>query len=50
MKQDRRIRRLRAAAQLCPRCGAVMEGGLCPNCGFPLNRKRPWEGMGWKEE
>ena len=22
----------------CPRCGTLMEGGVCPNCGFPVNR------------
>ena len=20
----------------CPRCGTPMEGGICPNCGFPV--------------
>ena len=28
----------------CPRCGTPMDGGVCPNCGFPvtanLRRKR----------
>ena len=22
----------------CPRCGTPMEGGICPECGFPVNR------------
>ncbi|MCR5742293.1 MAG: hypothetical protein K6F92_00990 [Lachnospiraceae bacterium] len=22
----------------CPRCGKVMYGGICNNCGFPLTR------------
>lgn len=22
----------------CPRCGTPMEGGVCPNCGFPVIR------------
>ena len=21
----------------CPRCGTPMEGGICPECGFPVN-------------
>ncbi len=21
----------------CPRCGTPMSGGVCPECGFPLN-------------
>ncbi len=21
----------------CPRCGTEMEGGVCPECGFPVN-------------
>ena len=25
----------------CPRCGTRMEGGVCPECGFPVLRKRP---------
>ena len=25
----------------CPRCGAEMEGGICPECGFPEIQKRP---------
>ena len=24
----------------CPRCGAEMSGGICNNCGFPMNRRR----------
>ena len=24
----------------CPRCGTPMEGGICPECGFPVNRMR----------
>ncbi len=24
----------------CPRCGTPMQGGICPNCGFPVNRLR----------
>lgn len=24
----------------CPRCGTPMEGGVCPECGFPVNRMR----------
>lgn len=23
----------------CPRCGAVMSGGICNSCGFPMNKK-----------
>ncbi len=22
----------------CPRCGSPMEGGVCPECGFPVIR------------
>ena len=22
----------------CPRCGSPMDGGICPECGFPVNR------------
>ena len=22
----------------CPRCGTPMEGGICPECGFPVLR------------
>lgn len=22
----------------CPRCGTPMEGGICLECGFPVNR------------
>ena len=22
----------------CPRCGTPMEGGICPECGFPVIR------------
>lgn len=22
----------------CPRCGTKMEGGVCPECGFPVTR------------
>ncbi len=22
----------------CPRCGTPMEGGVCPECGFPVIR------------
>ncbi len=22
----------------CPRCGTMMEGGVCPECGFPVLR------------
>ena len=21
----------------CPRCGTPMQGGVCPECGFPVN-------------
>ena len=24
----------------CPRCGAEMQGGVCPECGFPVTRWR----------
>lgn len=24
----------------CPRCGTKMQGGVCPECGFPFNRLR----------
>ena len=24
----------------CPRCGTRMEGGVCPNCGFPVIQHR----------
>lgn len=24
----------------CPRCGTKMEGGVCPECGFPVTRYR----------
>ena len=24
----------------CPRCGATMTGGICNNCGFPMNRRK----------
>ena len=24
----------------CPRCGTEMEGGVCPECGFPVTRYR----------
>ena len=24
----------------CPRCGTRMQGGVCPECGFPINRAR----------
>ena len=24
----------------CPRCGSVMEGGICNNCGFPVTMSR----------
>ncbi len=24
----------------CPRCGTPMQGGVCPECGFPVNRLR----------
>lgn len=24
----------------CPRCGTPMQGGICPECGFPVNRAR----------
>ena len=24
----------------CPRCGTQMKGGVCPECGFPVNRYR----------
>lgn len=24
----------------CPRCGTRMQGGICPMCGFPVNRLR----------
>ena len=23
----------------CPRCGARMENGICPECGFPVVRR-----------
>lgn len=22
----------------CPRCGTKMEGGICPECGFPVTK------------
>ena len=22
---------------ICPRCGSIMSGGVCPECGFPNN-------------
>ena len=22
----------------CPRCGSTMDGGICPECGFPIAR------------
>ena len=22
----------------CPRCGSSMDGGICPECGFPIAR------------
>ena len=22
----------------CPRCGTLMKGGVCPECGFPVMR------------
>ena len=22
----------------CPRCGSMMEGGICNNCGFPVTK------------
>ena len=22
----------------CPRCGTLMQGGVCPECGFPVTR------------
>ena len=25
---------------LCPRCGTMMQGGICPECGFPVNRAK----------
>lgn len=25
---------------VCPRCGAIMQGGICNACGFPENMKR----------
>lgn len=25
----------------CPRCGMEMEGGVCPNCGFPILQVKP---------
>ena len=24
---------------ICPRCGEEMNGGVCENCGFPINCK-----------
>ena len=24
----------------CPRCGTKMQGGVCPECGFPVNQLR----------
>ena len=24
----------------CPRCGKPMTGGICNNCGFPMNRHK----------
>ena len=24
----------------CPRCGTLMQGGICPECGFPINRAK----------
>ena len=29
----------------CPRCGTPMEGGVCPNCGFPVIRRYPKDKM-----
>ena len=23
----------------CPRCGCIMEGGICNNCGFPVTMR-----------
>ncbi len=22
----------------CPRCGTLMQGGVCPECGFPVTK------------
>ena len=32
----------------CPRRGTAMEGGVCPNCGFPVTvyRARPKKPLG----
>ena len=30
----------------CPRCGTEMEGGMCPECGFPVTRYRRKTGWG----
>lgn len=27
----------------CPRCGTPMEGGICPECGFPVIRIMMYE-------
>ena len=24
----------------CPRCGTKMQGGVCPECGFPVNQMK----------
>ena len=24
----------------CPRCGELMNGGICDNCGFPMKRPK----------
>lgn len=23
---------------MCPRCGTKMDGGVCPECGFPVTK------------
>ncbi|MBQ1895096.1 MAG: hypothetical protein II167_05340 [Clostridiales bacterium] len=29
----------------CPRCGTVMSGGVCPECGFPVTVRRVATGV-----
>lgn len=29
----------------CPRCGTRMNGGVCPECGFPVNMVRRVNGV-----
>lgn len=28
----------RRSNMTCPRCGTKMEGGVCPECGFPVTK------------